>query len=72
MAKNPNYNRSMVDKFSIKGILSEDGKTIEYLDGDKVESVIETARCFKPFYGQPIELTIQYKSVMDLGEDAEE
>lgn len=53
--------RTITDKVSVKGILSEDGKTITYLDEDKVEQEVTIADCLKSFLDGYIELTVSLK-----------
>jgi len=72
MAKNYKYNRVQNEKFNITGELSDDAKTITYINEDKDEMQIAVARCFSPFKGQPITLTISTKLDMDLSEEFED
>lgn len=67
MAKNPNFTRNMVDKFSIRGHLDGDGETITYINDDKEELETTIAKCFKNFVNEDIELTIAVKTSQDLG-----
>ena len=66
MAKNPNFTRSLVDKFNIKGVLSEDGTIITYINDDKEEAEISVLNCFDNFKNECIELTIAVKNSMEL------
>jgi len=72
MAKNYKYNRIQNEKFNITGELSDDGKTITYINGDKDELTIDVAKCLSPFKGQSITLTIATKLDMDLSDEFEE
>ena len=72
MAKNYTYNKTLTAKFGIKGTLSEDGTVINYINSDKDESVISVAKCFEPFKGEEITLTIATKDDQDLSEAFEE
>lgn len=72
MAKNYSYTRSLTDKLAIKGELSEDGKTIKYIDENKEESIVSIDKCFEPFKSEFIELTIAVKMNQDLGDDSVE
>ncbi len=72
MAKNYTYNRVLTDKFNIKGVLSEDCKTITYVNGDKEELQIDVAKCFEPFKGEEITLVITVKQDQDLSDEFEE
>lgn len=71
MAQNYKYNQVTTKKFAIKGKLSDDGKTIFYVDGDKEERIIAVNKCFDKFNGQMIELTIAVKEDEDLTEEFE-
>ncbi len=53
---------SVVDKLSVKGILSDDGTAITYLDEEKIERKVTVADCFDTFKGQAIELSIVKKN----------
>lgn len=67
MAKSKlNYNKTIVSKMTIKGILSEDGKTITYFDEDDVEREIKITDCFAPFTGKEIDIAISEKASEDL------
>ena len=72
MAKNYKYNRVQNEKFNITGELSDDGKVITYINEDKDELTIDVAKCFSPFKGQAITLTIATKLDMDLSDEFEE
>lgn len=72
MAQNYTYKKNIVEKFSIKGELSEDGKTISYINGDKEECEITVEKCFSKFAGQPIELSLALKTTQDLEDEFEE
>lgn len=69
MAKNIGYNRSTVEKFNVKGFLSEDQLTVTYVEGKgddahEVEALVSDF--MKPFAGEDIELTIVKKMVEEL------
>ena len=70
--KNYKYEKNIVEKFSIKGDLSEDGNVITYIDGDKETKTISIEKCFSKFSGMPIELSVAVKSTEDLGDEFEE
>ena len=72
MAQNYKYNKSIVEKFAIKGELSSDGKYITYIDADKDQRTITVDKCFSKFHGYPIELAIALKTEEDLSGDFEE
>lgn len=60
MADTINYNRTITDKLSIKGILSDDRKTIT-CEKDKMEIEISIEECLAPFRGKPIDFSLQEK-----------
>lgn len=70
--KNYKYEKNTVKKFSIKGDLSDNGKVITYIDGDKETRTITVEKCFSKFGGLPIELSLAVKSVEDLEDEFEE
>lgn len=72
MAKNISYMRNITDKFSIKGKLSDDLKTITYLNDDKEFEDILIEKCLRNFRGQQVEFVIAVKTNEDLGEGSEE
>lgn len=72
MAQNYKYNKSIVEKFAIKGELSEDGRIISYIDADKESKQISLDKCFSKFRGFPIELSIALKTEEDLSGEFEE
>ncbi len=72
MAKNYVYNRTLTDKFSIKGVLSNDGKTINYINGEKEELEISVEKCLEPFKNEEITLSISIKQDQDLSDEFEE
>lgn len=66
------YNRMTVKKLNIKGKLSDDGKTISYLNADKEELHTTVENCFDKFKGMPIEFTLALKTDEDLSGETEE
>lgn len=63
--------RTITDKVSVKGILSEDGTTITYTDENKIEQEITVADCLSLFKGKPIDFSVSIKSEGELSEDEE-
>lgn len=61
MASQFKKTRTITDKVSVKGMLSEDGSTITYLNEDKEEREITIAECLKAFTNKEIEFNIQLK-----------
>ena len=72
MAQSYKYNKVTTEKFNIKGELSDDCKTIKYINGDKEEQEISLAKCFEKFAGTEIALSIMLKTDEDLSEEFEE
>lgn len=70
--QNYKYNKITTEKFNIKGELSDDCRTIKYIDGDKEEREITVEKCFEKFAGQPIDLTLTLKTDEDLSGEFEE
>lgn len=70
--QNYKYNKTIIEKFTIKGELSDDGKMITYENGDKEEATISVQKCFEKFAGSPIALSIALKTDEDLSEEFEE
>lgn len=72
MASQLKKTRTITDKVSVKGILSDDGSTITYTDENKDEQEITVEECLKTFVGCPIDFSVSVKSEKDLDEDNEE
>lgn len=69
MAKNISYSRSVLEKFHVKGELSEDTLSITYVEGkgnDSYDAEILIEDCLKPFAGWEIELTLVKKDSEEL------
>lgn len=60
------FKRSTTDKLSVKGILSEDGTFITYIDENDVEQDVKVSDLLKAFINQPIEFGVSLKSDEDL------
>lgn len=58
--------RTITDKISVKGMLSEDGTTITYKDENKVDQEIAVADCLNIFKGKPIDFSVSIKSEDDI------
>ena len=58
--------RTITDKVSVKGMLSEDGTIITYTDENKVEQNVTVAECLNIFKGKPIDFSISIKSEDDI------
>lgn len=69
MANHLKKTRTIIDKVSVKGQLSEDGSTITYLDEDKVEKEITVAECLKAFVGENIDFTVSLKTESELPDE---
>ncbi|MCI8380140.1 MAG: hypothetical protein HFH72_16860 [Lachnospiraceae bacterium] len=68
MANQLKKTRTITDKVSVKGVLSEDGTTISYMN-DKLEEEITIAECLKAFLGKPVDFSISVKSEDELPEE---
>ncbi len=68
MANQLKKTRTITDKVTVKGILSEDGTTITYMN-DKVEEDITVTECLKAFLGKPVDFSISVKSEDELPDD---
>jgi len=67
MAKSKlSFKRNIVDKLSVKGILSEDGVFITYTDENDIEQDVKVSDLLKAFINQPIEFGVSLKSDEDL------
>lgn len=64
--------RVITDKVSVKGVLSEDGTTITYMDENKDEQEIAVADCLNLFKGKPIDFAVSVKSEDELYDDEAE
>ena len=71
MANQLKKTRTITDKVSVKGILSEDGTVITYMN-DKVEEEITVAGCLKVFLGKPVDFSISVKLEDELPEEDDE
>lgn len=71
MANQLKKTRTITDKVSVKGILSEDGTIITYMN-DKMEEEITIAECLKVFLGKPVDFSISVKSEDELPESDDE
>ena len=68
MANQLKKTRTITDKVSVKGVLSDDGTAITYMN-DKVEEEITIAEC--SFLGKPVDFSISVKSEDELPEEDE-
>lgn len=62
MAKNYVYKRNLTDKFTIKGVLSEDCQTIVYENSEGESAEIAVEKCLAPFAGEDITFVVTTKS----------
>ena len=72
MASQLQKTRTITDKLTVKGLLSNDGTKILYTDEDKSEKEISLDKCFELFAGKPINLSISVKSETDLVESEDD
>ena len=71
MANQLKKTRTITDKVSVKGTLSDDGTVITYMN-DKTEEEITIAECLKAFLGKPVDFSISIKSEDELPEEDDE
>ena len=69
MANHLKKTRTIIDKVSVKGQLSEDGSKITYLDENKVEQEITIVECLKAFVGENIDFTVSLKTENELPDE---
>ena len=67
--KNIAYKKQNLNKITVKGILSDDGSYITYIDDDKNEQTIEISKCFKLMAGNEITFTLALKGEEDASEE---
>lgn len=66
MASKLTYKRTLTDKISVKGVLSEDGTYITYQDEDKNEQDVKIADLLFTFRGKPMDFSASLKTEADL------
>lgn len=66
MANNLKRTRSTVDKIAVKGVLSEDGTTITYVDENNEEQEVSVSDCLYGFRDKTISFTVQVKTDEEL------
>lgn len=69
MARNIGYNRSIVEKLSVNGLLSEDLQTITYVVGtgaDAISKEVMLSDLFSPFGGWDVKLSISKEEKEEL------
>lgn len=71
MANQLKKTRTITDKVTVKGILSDDGTTITYMN-DKIEEEITIAECLKAFLGKPVDFSISVKTEDELPDETDE
>ena len=71
MANQLKKTRTITDKVSVKGILSDDGTVITYMN-DKSEEEITVTECLKAFLGKPVDFSISIKSEDELPDEVDE
>lgn len=67
MANQLKKTRTITDKISVKGVLSDDGTVITYMN-DKLEEEILVEDCLKAFLGKAVDFSISIKSEDELPE----
>lgn len=72
MAKSKlSYTRTVTDKVSVKGTLSEDCTMITYLDEDDVAREIKITDCLVSFKGKEIDFSVSEKTNEELDVETE-
>lgn len=67
MAKSQlNFTKSVTNKVSVKGVLSDDGTTITYLDENKEEQEIKVSDCLLAFRDSPINFSVSFTTDEEL------
>lgn len=66
MASKFSFKRTMTDKVSVKGILSEDGTIITYEDENKIDQSIKISDLLNAFKNQLIDFSVTLKSEAEL------
>jgi hypothetical protein len=64
--------RTITDKVSVNGTLSEDGNVITYLNEDKNEEDISVKDCLKAFFGKDISFSVSVKTEDEIPDFDEE
>ena len=67
--KNMAYKKQNLNKITVKGILSDDGSFITYIDDDKNEQTIDVVKCFKLMAGNDITFTLALKGEEDASDE---
>lgn len=60
------FKRNVTDKLSVKGILSEDGTVITYMDENEFEQDVKVSDLLNAFKNQSIEFGVSLKTDEDL------
>lgn len=60
------FKRNIVDKLTVKGILSEDGTVISYTDENDIEQEVKVSDLLNAFKNQAIEFGVALKTDEDL------
>lgn len=71
MAKQLNYKKTITESITVKGILSDDAKTITYLDEDKDDVTIEVQTLLDKFASQGVALSIKMQNDEELELDSD-
>lgn len=71
MASQLKKTRTITDKITVKGILSDDGTKITYVDENKDDQDITIAECLNVFKGKAIDFAVSEKSEEELQTDDE-
>lgn len=66
MASKLTYKRTLTDKISVKGVLSEDGTYITYQDDGNNKKDVKIVDLLNSFKGNSIDFSVSLKSESDL------
>ena len=66
MASKLTYKRTLTDKISVKGVLSEDGTYITYQDDGNNKQDVKIVDLLNSFKGNSIDFSVSLKSESDL------
>lgn len=58
---NYKHTRTTLDKITVKGVMSQDGKSITYFDKDSGDVTIDIGDCLKEFCGEEVTFAISVK-----------
>ena len=63
---NYKHTRISQDSIHIRGVLSEDGREITYIDKDKEEVTVDIMSCLKNYIGEEVNFSISVKDEIEV------